>query len=292
MIAETIPSLLSAALYAALIVVIGSLGVYWLVLPRCGLVATEGTPVARRAATSAMLASVAVLLIVPMRVLTQLTQLLEPGEPWREAFNAIVFSTQSGKAAQLQIVWAMAAFFAFSVARTGRPRGWRVATIAVIMLAITPGLGGHPATAPRPILAMTVATMHVLGAGLWIGTLYHLWHASNVFSMATIERMVRAFHGVAISAVGLLVITGAYASLTTLQHLSDLVRTPWGVLLTLKLLAVMAVLTLGGWHLRTAGLQLARGRNASVRSTIGLELVFALVVIVLTGFLAGTGPPE
>jgi len=292
LIAETIPSLLSAALYAALIVMIGSLGVHWFVLPRCGLTATERAPVERRSATSALIAAAATLLIVPLRIVTQLAALLEPGEPWREGLDAILFSTQSGKAAQLQMVWATAALLAFAFARGGRPRSWRFASIAVLVLSLTPGLAGHPATAAQPMLAMTVATFHVLGAGLWIGTLYHLWQTAGKFSLLTVERMVRAFHGVAITSVVLLVITGAYAALTTLHSASELFTTSWGVLLTLKLVALMTVLVLGWWHLRTVGLRLKRGRHASVRSSMGIELVFALIVIVLTGFLSGTGPPE
>lgn len=289
--ADVLPALLGATLYGALTVMIGALGIHWFVLPRCGLVATERAPVERHAAGAAIAAAAVLLLVVPMRVTMQLSAFLEPGEAWEPALRAILFTTPSGKAAQLQMVWATAALLAFSVARTGRMRGWRAASVAVLVLAMTPGMGGHPAAAAQPVLAMTVATMHVLGAGLWIGTLFHLWRTTVRASVATSERMVAAFHRVAQGAVGVLVISGGYATLTTLRSAGDLVDTSWGVLLLVKLGLLAAVLAFGVMHWRTSALKYSRGAHAAVSRSMGLEVVLALLVIVTTGFLAGTSPP-
>lgn len=289
--AEVLPSLLGAALYAALTAMIGALALHWLVLPRCGLVASERAPVDRRAAGSALVAGAFLIVIVPARVALQLNEFLEPGEAWQPALGAIL-GTQSGKAAQLQMVWATAALLAFSVARTGRARGWVAASIAVVVLAMTPGLGGHPATASQPIIAMTVATLHVLGAGAWIGTLYQIWRITRVAAIATVERIVGAFHGVAFLAVVLLVLSGAYAAITTLTAVGDLVGTPWGILLLVKLGLLMAVLGFGAMHWWTSQLKYARGAHASVARTMAMELAIAAAVLMATGFLAATATPD
>jgi putative copper export protein len=288
--AEALPSLLGAALYAALAAMIGALGVHWLVLPRCGLVASERAPVDRRSSGTALLAAALTLLIVPARVALQLSDFLEPGEAWQPALGAIL-GTQSGKAAQLQMVWATAALLAFSVARAGRARGWVAASIATVVLAMTPGMGGHPATAEQPVVAMTVATMHVLAAGVWIGTLFHIWNATKVGAIATVERMVRAFHRVAFGAVSVLAISGAYAAITTLTAPADLIGTPWGVLLLVKLSLLAIVLAFGAMHWRTAELKYSRGAHASMARSMGTELIIATAVIIVTGFLAATSPP-
>jgi putative copper export protein len=231
LIAAPLPSLLGAVVYGALAVVIGAVALRWLLLPRCGFVASEGAPVARLAAKAGMAAAAVMLLAVPGRVALQLADFLEPGEAWRPALDAILFSTQSGKAAQLQMVWATAALLSFSVARSGRTRGWRAAGVTALVLALTPGLGGHPASSARPVLAMTFATMHVLALGMWIGTLFHLLRTARALSDRTLQVLLAAFHPVALGAVGVLVVSGAYASWTTLRGPADLTATPWGSLL-------------------------------------------------------------
>lgn len=292
LIAVPLPSLFSAALYAALAIVIGAGGIKWLLLPRSGLTVSERAPVERAAAGAAMLASVAILLAVPARVALQLGDLLKPGEPWQSALSAILFSTQSGKAAQLQMVWAIATLLAFSVARAGRIRGWRAASVAVVVLAMTPGLGGHPASAARPILAMTVATMHVLAAGLWMGTLFHLWRVSRAGNEHATQRLVTVFHRVALSAAGVLVLSGIYASWTTLGGLGNLFSTAWGGLLATKLGILLIIVAFGVWQWRTADARRASGDRARFAHGVGTQLLLALAVIAVTGFLAGTAPPE
>lgn len=291
MMSAVLPSLFSAALYVALVIVIGAVGLRWLLLPRSSITGPARERIERAAAGSAMLATVAVLITVPARVALQLLDFLEPGEPWRPALNAILTATQSGSASLLQMVWATAALLAFSVAKTGRMRGWRAATFAVVVLAMTPGMGGHPAAAERPVFAMTVATLHVLAAGAWIGTLFHLWKAAHVADEAETRSLISAFHRVAMSAAGLLLLTGLYAALTMLPALGDLFTSVWGRLLLAKLVLVAAVAGFGAWHWRAAEARIASLGALSVGRSIGLELSIALGVLLATGFLAGTSPP-
>lgn len=272
--------------------IIGASAVRWLLLPRSGFVASESAPVERSAASAGMIAATVVLLAVPGRVALQLMDFLEPGEAWRPALNAILFDTQSGKAAQLQMVWATAALLAFSVARAGRIKGWRAASVATLVLALTPGLGGHPASAARPVLAMTFATMHVLAVGIWIGTLFHLVRATRTLSDRTVSTLIGAFHPVALSAVGVLLVSGGYAAWTMLQGPADLLNTPWGRLLSFKLVLFAAVGLLGAWHWRTADRRLADGGAGAVRKSLTLEVALAAAVLLVTGFLAGTSPPQ
>ena len=107
-------ALFSAALYVALVIVIGAVGLRWLLLPRSSITGPARERIERAAAGSAMLATVAVLITVPARVALQLLDFLEPGEPWRPALNAILTATQSGSAALLQMVWATAALLALA----------------------------------------------------------------------------------------------------------------------------------------------------------------------------------
>lgn len=292
MTAAPLPALLAALLYAALCVMLGSVALRWLLLPRLGFASAETAPIERDAAGAALAAGLVLLVTVPARVALQVADFLEPGEAWRPALSAILLGTQSGKAAQLQLVWAMAAVLAFAVARAGRVRGWRAAGVALLVLAITPGLGGHPAAAARPVLAMAMATMHVLAAGIWIGTLFHLWRASRVSSDRTLRAMIAAFHPLAMGAVGALVVSGGYAAWTTLGDPAALTTSAWGGLLLRKLVLVGGTLALGAWHWRTAEARIAAGGRAALHRSLAAELALAALVLGVTGVLAGTSPPE
>ena len=59
-------------------------------------------------------------------------------------------------------------------------------------------------------LAVIIATLHVIAAGAWVGTLFHLWRSVRSVSEATVGAMLRAFHPVALGSAGLLAATGAY----------------------------------------------------------------------------------
>ena len=283
--------LLNAALYAGLAVAIGAVVARFLLLPRCGLSLSERAPPLRLAATAGAFAAAAVLCAAPARIALQLSMLTEPGEPWSPMLRVILVDTGLGKAMQLQAIWASAALMAFTVARSGRDRGWKAATVATLILAVTPGLAGHPAAAARPTLAVIIATLHVIAAGAWVGTLFHLWRSVRSVSEATVGAMLRAFHPVALGSAGLLAATGAYQAWIALGGPEDLISSAWGRLLLAKLCFVAVIGALGHRHWKTSGARLASGDRAAVAASFGRELLFAALVIGLTAALASSAPP-
>jgi putative copper export protein len=216
--------------------------------------------------------------------------LAEPGEAWMPLVQAVL-GTSVGKALQLQAIWAAAAIVAFAVARQGRDRGWKVASIALVILALTPGLAGHAATSASPTLALAAAMLHVLGAGLWIGGLFNLWRLTGPSSDLTLQRALAAFHPVALGGTGLLALSGAYHVWSILGAPSDLVTTAWGRLLALKLGLVAAALGMGYRHWKTAERSVANGDRATVRRSIGREVLIALAVVAVTAVLTATEKP-
>lgn len=284
-------ALLNAALYAGLAIAIGASVARFLLIPRCGLSISERTPPLRLAATAGAFAAATVLVAAPARIALQLAMLTEPGEPWSPMLGVILGDTGLGKAMQLQAIWASAALMAFTVARSGRDRGWKAATVATLILAVTPALAGHPAAAEDPSLAVSVATLHVLAAGAWVGTLFHLWRSVRCVSEATVGAMLRAFRPVALGSAGLLAATGAWQAWAALGAPGDLIGSAWGRLLIAKLLLVAVIGVLGHRHWKTSGAQLAAGDRASVAASFGRELLLAALVIALTGSLASSSPP-
>ena len=293
--ADTLPDTLANALinlaqYAGLIMSIGAVTMRVLVLSRCGLTVSERAPATRDAARSALWGSVLILVAAPLRALDLVRGLVEPGEPWMPVLQGVL-GTSVGKALQLQAIWAAAAIIAFLVARQGRDRGWKIATIALVILALTPGLAGHAASSASPTLSLAAATGHVLGAGIWIGGLFHLWRLTGPSSDVTLRRAIDAFHPVAMAGTALVVMSGVYQTWSTLGAPTNLVTTVWGRLLALKLSLVLAVLALGYKHLRTSEQTLARGDRAGLRRSIGAEALIALAVIAVTAWLTASEKP-
>ncbi len=285
-------ALINAAAFTGLMIAIGAVATRFLVLGRSGLTVSERAPAARHAAGGAMWAAALLLVSSVARAIQQVTDLVEPGEAWLPMLRSVLGTTTLGKALALQAIWAAVVLLAFASARRERERGWRMAALGVVVLALTPGLLGHPVAAPQPTLALTVATFHVLASGGWIGGLFHLWRASAVASEATLLRMLGAFHRLATGCVAVLLLTGGYQTLTALHGTANLVGTPWGRLLLLKLVLVAGVLLLGFRHWRGAEARIRSGQRPSVRTSLGVELLLALLVIFATGMLTATAPPD
>ncbi|MCL4213916.1 MAG: CopD family protein [Gemmatimonadales bacterium] len=283
--------ILNAATYAGLAVVLGAAAVRYLVLPRSGLAQAERVPPLRAAATTAAFAAVVVLVAAPARLLLQVSQLADPGEAWQPLIQTILVDTSLGRALQLQAIWAAAALMAFTVARAGRERGWSAATISALVLSATPALAGHAAASESPLLAQAATTVHVLAAGIWLGTLFHLWRALRWVSASTVLAMVRSFHPLAVGAVGALVVSGAYQAWSILGTPGDLVGSPWGRWLLAKLALVAVVVLLGQRNWQSAEARLTAGDSGALRASFGRELVVAALVIALTGILASTATP-
>ena len=283
--------LLNAVVYTGVAIGIGAVSVRFLLLTRCGLALSERVPPQRSAATAAALALGAVLLAAPARIALQVSQLADPGEAWGPILSGVLVDTSLGRAMQLQAIWAAAALMAFSVSRVGRQRGWFAAAVAMVILADTPGLAGHPAASDHPTLGLTISALHVLAAGVWIGTLFHLWRATRAVSESTVAAMLTAFHPIALGAAGVLLATGLYQAYSALGGVGQLATTGWGRVLSAKLLLVLVVAALGRRHWKTAEVRLAAGERAALTRSFALELRFAGFVFALTAVLASVAPP-
>jgi copper transport protein len=204
-------------------------------------------------------------------------------------------ASAGGAALVIQVVLLAILLAAFLLAWRRVERGWLVAAIAAAAYALRGIVGGK--------LASMVNPLHVLGASLWIGTLFVLV-VSGLGAMLrpavpsgarerVVAEMVHRFSVVALGGAGLLGVTGVITAWTHLKRLDALWTTPYGLALDRKLVFVLVVVALGAWNWRRVGPALgSEGGALKIRRTATTELAVAAIVLVLTGILVSTPSPK
>lgn len=175
---------------------------------------------------------------------------------------------------------------------------WGAASIGAASVAASAPLTGHAvAQAEWPVLPVVLQAGHVLGAGIWIGTLFAM--AVTALRRRTpgghgtaVAGLVEAFSPLALAAAGVLSLTGLATLLIYLTSVSDLWSTVYGRTLSLKLLLFAAVAAAGFVNWRLVRPRLAAGSGAGLlRRSAGLELALAAAVLAVTAVLVGLAQP-
>ena len=123
--------------------------------------------------------------------------------------------------------------------------GWVLAAASGASMCVALPLLGHAAGS---VGRMAIHTAHLLGAGLWIGTLAALWMVARVESSGRPgavqeipEALFRQFSTIALSGSALLLVAGLFASALYIQTPSSLLTTPYGRALLVKTTLVAAI---------------------------------------------------
>jgi putative copper export protein/methionine-rich copper-binding protein CopC len=287
------------AWFAALLGMIGAVAFRFGVLPRLGRDPAL-LPVAARAeaavwfvALGAAALSVGTLF---MRLWMQVTA-LGGGGAWDGArLQVLLRDTGWGLAWVLQAIATLAFVTGLFIVRAphGRSVGWMGAAAGAVLLSAVPALSGHAASVGRLNgIAILSDTLHVLGAGVWLGTLCALLAVGlpAAFMSAggaggAVAAMVRAFSPMALAGAATVGVTGVLNVVFQLGTLSDVWSTGYGRVLLIKLALLAGVAALGFYNWRrvlpTLGEDAATHRlRRSARAELGLGLVVLLVTAVL-----------
>ena len=247
---------------------------------------------------------------------TVLTSELTGGEVDSDSFFAVL-ETSFGPwyAARLPLVAGLL------VLLTGKVRQWSLAlrgtdssvagatwwgawgVLGVALLA-TSSFSGHAAVATPRALSLGADVTHLVAGAVWFAGIVLLSVALPDSWVGEDERMrldvlaptVRRFSHVAMVAIGIVLVTGVIGSLLHVAHPGDLVETPYGRTLAVKIGFFALILALGGFNhfvvrkrFETA-LEKAESGGAAAstfRRAIAAELVVGLVLMGLTGWLTG-----
>jgi putative copper export protein/methionine-rich copper-binding protein CopC len=296
------------AMYLAFMGVIGAVSFAILVIGhlRRRSPAEDATLIAnyRRRAASVGLASVAVLLVATLARLYAQSLAMHGAEDVLdvERIGTLLRQTIWGWGWLIQAGAAVLAGLGFALARAGRAAGWTLATLATLALAVTPALSGHAATVSGTLgfLAIAADALHVIAAGGWLGALLLVLIVGIPAGMqldpahrgSSVAALVRAFSPVALLFAGLLVLTGAVATLIHVGSVDALLGSRYGTLLLIKLAIFALVFGTGAYnYLRV---QPALGNDtatARLRRSAGFELAVGTAVLLVTAVLVATARP-
>ena len=288
------------SLFLALVLAAGAVAGRWVVLPR--MPEGPGPPRAWLEARAARFGRVAGLLLPPALGLVFLRQLQEFRDPFAslaEDVRVLLTGTPWGATWLWAVAGSVIAALGFLLAAGGRRAGWCLATVATLALGVFPAFTGHAGgVEDLRWLSLAADTLHVLGAGGWIGGLTLVlflelrWRREATGQVPSLlPAVVPAFSPLAVVCVGILVTTGVFASWVHLPNASALWSTGYGRLLTLKVLLVAVVLALGALNWKRLTPRLTEpGGTDDMRRAASIELLVAHVVIVLTAILVRTSP--
>jgi putative copper export protein/methionine-rich copper-binding protein CopC len=210
--------------------------------------------------------------------------------------DLLLRETGWGLAWVLQAIATLAFVIGLFIARAphGRGVGWMGAAAGAVLLSAVPALSGHAASVGRMNgVAILTDTVHVLGAGVWLGTLAALLAVgipatllSGAGAGGAVAAMVRAFSPMALAGAAVVGVTGVVNVVFQLDALPDVWTTGYGRALLLKLALLAGVGALGFYNWRRVLPALGDDRGTrrlqkSARAELGLGLAVLLITAVL-----------
>jgi putative copper export protein/methionine-rich copper-binding protein CopC len=293
------------AWFVSLLGMIGTVAFRYGVLPRLDRDAAL-RPVAARAedavwfiALGAAALSVATLFA---RLWVQVSALGGGGAWDGDRLQVLLRDTGWGLAWVLQAIATLAFVIGLFIVRAphGRGVGWMGAAAGAVLLSAVPALSGHAASVGRMNgVAILSDTVHVLGAGVWLGTLAAILAVgipaalvSGAGAASGVAAMVRAFSPMALAGAAAVGVTGVVNVLFQLDALSDVWSTGYGraLLIKLALLAGVAALGFYNWRRVLPGLG-SDPATARLRTSARAELGLGLVVLLVTAVLVALPTP-
>jgi putative copper export protein/mono/diheme cytochrome c family protein len=224
---------------------------------------------------------------------------LEPGAVWHAALDTwpgLVWLARHG------LLVVLGAFLAMRADLADR-RNWMAARaealiLATLAVALVSGSSHAAAVAPGTVLAVAVDVTHLLGTGIWVGSLVFL---ALLLRVANREDgadarpyavlAARRFSGAALIAMLVLMASGTLNAIVQVESIAALVGTPHGRLLLAKLAVLVPILLLAALN-RTRLLPALPAPSAMRRlvAFVGIEAILALTLLGLAAAMTLTTP--
>ncbi len=232
----------------------------------------------------------------------QVESFLDPGEPLtRDALSAVLLKTTWGRAWRMQIGAALLGLGMVLIARV-QPRRTAATTwlgLAAFAAAATSPLTGHAREHPwGASLGLGLHTLHLLGGGIWLGTLAAaliavVRHATAAEDHQAVTRLIAAFSRVALLGAGTAVGAGLLLAYGYVGDLASLIGTLYGRTLLVKTALLAATLGFGAWNWRQLTPRLGTAAaSRTLQRSMSLELLLGLLLLGATAVLVALPAPR
>lgn len=188
-----------------------------------------------------------------------------------------------------------------SVAGTAWWAAWAVLGVALVA---TSSFSGHAAVATPRILSLSSDVLHLVAGATWFAGIVLLsvvlpdaWVGEDEPTrLEVLAPAVRHFSHVAMVAIGIVLVTGVIGSILHVAHPGDMIDSPYGLTLSVKIAFFAVILALGGFNHFVVRKRFERALERSeapggvartFRKAIAAELVVGIVLMGLTGWLTG-----
>lgn len=162
---------------------------------------------------------------------------------------------------------------------------YRLNAAALLLLLLSFQATGH--VAPLPVVARIALVLHVLGVALWLGSLLPLLRATRIYDASQAQLLLSQFSSRATVMVAVLVAGAVYLLTQLLSAPQELINSPYGVSLVLKIALVCALLSLAALNRWWLVPQLTSPEaTLHIRRSIKLEMVFGVLILAVTVYLS------
>jgi copper transport protein len=140
------------------------------------------------------------------------------------------------------------------------------------------------------LLGVLTGAVHVIGAGLWLGTLVLVaavgWSGSEEDRGSRVARLFANFSPLALTGAAITGLSGVITAWQTVGSVAAITGSPYGRTLLLKLLCLVGVAGIGAFNWRVVQPKLAAGGGEGVlRRSAFVELTLGAILLLVTALL-------
>ena len=213
---------------------------------------------------------------------------LSLGDEFGSQLGRFLTDTEVGRAWLLQtILGGIVTVLAFAV------RGWLTVAVTAVLAGVSlipMATQSHSGGLEDHHLAVIAISVHIVASALWLGGLLALVVVRPALEPERMRLVLERYSSIAVLAFAVVALSGLLRSVPSFRSLGEVFTDPYGIVLLVKVVMLVAMGGLGAWY-RRGLIAKSAARNAMFWAVIALEFVFMGIASGAAAALARTAPP-